>query len=195
MDKKARTTSYSLQTFDGTDIDEQPFHLDAYTNLFISDVGILTWSEVEISAGLSVTINPEFHAWLGSDVHIYIEDKELDCSDPSYKLMPNTNESIVPSLRISKSSKVHSVELRFQPPDITAFAWPNPFTDRLHFRTPDPEGVQLELLDGLGRSVQTLSVSDQETILMTKDLSPGNLLLQATSGSGTIATFSLIKLP
>lgn len=65
---------------------------------------------------------------------------------------------------------------------------------QMNFRTSDQNGTQLELFDALGRCVQILTVKDAETVLLTKNLAPGNFVLKATTGTGT-ESINLIKLP
>lgn len=78
---------------------------------------------------------------------------------------------------------------------IAQLPYPNPFTDRIHFRTLGNEAVTVQVIDPLGRTVRTAGPfqghGEEHQINLPSTLAAGTYMLIARGADGTFSAFRL----
>jgi hypothetical protein len=158
--------------------------LEAWSALTMTNTIIEGSASSNIRARQWVHVEEDFHAQLGSEVHLYTDNTWPDCNSMGYasQLAPEPEQlSMQPGQ--AKNVKL-GLELRFQQPNLKATAFPNPCTDHLTVTT-NSEGGICSVFDLFGRLVVQRSFSANSVVLSTEAFAAGSYLINVTTTLGS----------
>jgi hypothetical protein len=140
-----------------------------------------------------VHVEEEFHAQLGSEVHIYTDKTWPDCNSEGYasQFAPDPEQMTIQPGQIKRVDL--GLELHFQQPALSVAAFPNPCTDQLTIALNSNGGMCI-LYDLYGQLVRQASFATTSCILPTTELAAGPYLLRVSTSLGVWTTL-VNKLP
>ncbi len=152
-------------------------------------------TQVDLSARYAVHVLNDFHAAVGTEVHIFIQDEHPACIDPSLKhLSPSQYPAIESSVTRLTSHEPPRMELSFEPILSRLTVDPNPFMHSIWIRGGFQGGeVMYSVTDGSGRLVAEGWLTSEQ--LNLQQLAPGGYILSLASLQRKFTTTQIVKLP
>lgn len=151
-------------------------------------------STVEFVARQTVHVTGEFHAEVGTEVHLFLEETFPDCDDDSYRAFVADQGAGHGAQRLAQHNERH-VELQFEHDTPAAFAvHPNPFNTYLEVTGSATEPMLLELFDAMGHIVGQWTGTGSTAHIAVPNLPAGPYQLRIINGQ-RVLSYPLIKRP
>lgn len=158
---------------------------EGWDHLNIKSVTVLPWdgpNEMDFVARQTVHVESEFHVLPNNEVHLYTAETFPDCDDNSFMEMLIVQDGASGVGNPKANNAKQKIELRFIEPDGHSRVFPNPFTSELQIVFGTEVGSkQVELCDGLGRTIERWNSSTAKLYLSIGEIEPGPYLLRITN--------------
>jgi hypothetical protein len=151
----------------------------------------------ELTASHEINVKVEFHAQVGSNVHIYTQEVFPECNDQAMEAKSmaygqSEDPGVMRQEHASSSSK--TIHLDFEKPTDLIQVHPNPFQDMLIITNDGDVPLHYTLTDQLGRIIAQGFVQSDNAQLDLPRIAPGAYRLHVKKGDKP-STFNLICQP